>query len=183
MPTHEARNPSPDGGRPHTPWGAANRRVASTANSNYTYAGRFPAACEKAPMHRVTRSIEFSYGHRILGHQGICRHLHGHNGVVEVSVEAESVDSLGMVTDFGGLGSTVKGWVDANLDHRMVLSRQDPAAGVLADLGEPVYLMDDNPTAENMARHILEQLCALRVPAAEVRLWETPSSSATYRLG
>ena len=134
-------------------------------------------------MHRVTKTIEFSYGHRIVGHEGMCRYLHGHNGVVEVSVVAESVDALGMVIDFGELGRAVKGWIDANLDHRMVLSREDPAVKALSDLEEPLYLMDDNPTAENMARHIFERIRDLGVAVAEVRFWETPSSSAGYRLG
>ena len=134
-------------------------------------------------MHRVTKTIEFSYGHRIVGHEGMCRYLHGHNGVVEVSVVAESVDALGMVIDFGELGRAVKGWIDANLDHRMVLSREDPAVKALADLDEPLYLMDDNPTAENMARHIFGRIRDLGVAVAEVGFWETPSSSASYRLG
>ena len=47
-------------------------------------------------------------------------------------------------------------WLDANLDHRMVLHRDDPAVPVLEQLGEPMFLMDANPTAENIAKLIYE---------------------------
>ena len=50
-------------------------------------------------------------------------------------------------------------------------------------LGEPLYLLDENPTAENLARHIHDVLSRQGLALAEVRLWETPSSYATYRVG
>jgi 6-pyruvoyltetrahydropterin/6-carboxytetrahydropterin synthase len=77
----------------------------------------------------------------------------------------------------------VKGWVDENIDHRMVLWRRDPLATVLIDMGEPVYLLDENPTAENLARHIFLRVSERGLRLSEVRLWETPSSCATYRGG
>ena len=132
-------------------------------------------------MHRVTEAIEFCYGHRLLEHNGRCRYLHGHNGILEVDVEAEYLNDLGMVMDFSELRDIVKGWVDANIDHKMVLSRRDPAAPVLEELGEPVYLMDENPTAENLSKHIYEGAREQGVLVTEVRLWETPSSYSVYR--
>lgn len=133
--------------------------------------------------HRVTRRIDFCYGHRLLDYAGKCRHLHGHNGVLEVDVESETVSAVGMVVDFGVVRDLVKSWVDANLDHRMVLCESDPAVPVLKGLGEPLYLLPDNPTAENLARHIFHNAQALGLDVSEVRLWETPSSYATYREG
>lgn len=132
--------------------------------------------------HRVTKSIDFCYGHRLLGHHdGQCRYLHGHNGRLEIDVEAAALDQMGMVVDFVKVRDLVKGWIDANLDHRMILCRQDPAIPALRDLGEPLYLIDENPTAENLARLIFEQARRLGLNVAEVRLWETPTSYATYR--
>ncbi|MBI2871692.1 MAG: 6-carboxytetrahydropterin synthase [Chloroflexi bacterium] len=133
------------------------------------------------PLHRVTRAIEFCYGHRLLDYSGKCRHLHGHNGLLEVEIEAESLDGLGMVVDFGVVADLVKGWVDANLDHRMVLCRRDPVVPLLAEMGEPLYLMDENPTAENISKHVFQQAQRQGLRVSEVRLWETPSSYATYR--
>ncbi len=131
--------------------------------------------------HRVTRLIDFCYGHRLLNHDGQCRYLHGHNGRLEVDVEASVLDEMGMVVDFGRVRDIVKGWIDANLDHRMILCRQDPVVPALQGLGEPLFLIDENPTAENLARLIFEQVRRLGLGVAEVRLWETPSSYATYR--
>ena len=77
----------------------------------------------------------------------------------------------------------VKSWIDENIDHRMVLWRRDPLAAVLTGMGEAVYLLDENPTAENLARHIFLQVSKQGLRLSEVRLWETPSSCATYHEG
>ncbi len=131
--------------------------------------------------YRITRQIDFSYGHRLVGHDGPCRYLHGHNGRIEVDMESNGVNRMGMVADFGLVKDVVKGWVDTNLDHRMVLSRNDPAVPFLKELKEPLYLMDENPTAENLARLIFLQARELGLQVSEVRLWETAANCATYR--
>lgn len=133
--------------------------------------------------YRVTRKIDFCYGHRLLNHDGKCRYLHGHNGLLEVDVESTVLDNRGMVVDFGLVKDVVKGWVDTNLDHRMLLSRSDPVIPSLEQLGEPFYLMDGNPTAENIARLIFLHARELGLEVSEVRLWETPSNCAVYREG
>ncbi|MDO8749599.1 MAG: 6-carboxytetrahydropterin synthase [Dehalococcoidia bacterium] len=133
--------------------------------------------------YRVTRKIDFCYGHRLLNHDGKCRYLHGHNGLLEVDVESTVLDNMGMVVDFGLVKDVVKGWVDTNLDHRMLLSRSDPVVPSLEQLGEPFYLMDGNPTAENIARLIFLHARELGLEVSEVRLWETPSNCAVYREG
>lgn len=133
--------------------------------------------------HKVTKTVDFCYGHRLLEYDGKCKHLHGHNGLLEVDLEAGSLDSLGMVMDFTQVRDIVKDWVDENLDHKMLLRRDDPVAQILKDLGEPVYLLDGNPTAENIAMHIYHQAHNQGLEVAEIRLWESPSSYATYREG
>ena len=133
------------------------------------------------PRYKVTKAIDFCYGHRLLDHGGKCRHLHGHNGMLEVDVEAGALDERGMVMDFSEVRDLVKGWIDANLDHRMVLCRRDPVVPALTEMGEPLYLMEENPTAENIARHICQQMHGQGLAVSEVRLWETPLSCATYR--
>ena len=133
--------------------------------------------------HKVTKSIEFCYGHRLLEYDGKCKYLHGHNGLIEVDIEADSLDRLGMVMDFTSVRDIVKGWVDENLDHKLLLRRDDPVAPILEKLGEPIYLLDDNPTAENIAKHIYLQARNQGLNMAEIRLWESPSSYATYREG
>jgi 6-pyruvoyltetrahydropterin/6-carboxytetrahydropterin synthase len=133
--------------------------------------------------YRVTRQIDFCYGHRLLNHTGRCRYLHGHNGLLEVDVASTILDDMGMVVDFELVKNVVEGWVDANLDHKMLLCRSDPVVPSLEQLGEPFYLMDGNPTAENIARLIFLHARELGLSVSEVRLWETPSSCAIYRDG
>ena len=131
-------------------------------------------------MFRVTREIDFCYGHRLLNYEGKCRYLHGHNGRAVISIEGEQLDNRGMVLDFSDIKKTVSTWIDDNLDHRMILNRADPIVPILQEMGEPLYLIDDNPTAENIAKLIFEQTRLQDVPIAEVRLWETPRCFATY---
>jgi 6-pyruvoyltetrahydropterin/6-carboxytetrahydropterin synthase len=131
--------------------------------------------------YEVTKVIEFSYGHRLLNHDGKCRYLHGHNGMLEVDIAAESLDQMGMVIDFGRVNDVVKSWVDKNLDHRMLLCRADPLAQPLIDAGEPIFLMDENPTAENIARLIWQAAQEAGLEVGEVRLWETSTSRATFQ--
>ncbi len=132
-------------------------------------------------MYQVTKHIEFCYGHRLLNYDGQCRHLHGHNARVEVDLVADDLDQRGMVADFSDIKQQIKGWIDAHLDHRMLLNRDDPILPLLKERGELHYVMDANPTAENIARLIFNKARARGLPVVEVRLWETPTSFAAYR--
>lgn len=131
-------------------------------------------------MFRVTREIDFCYGHRLLNYEGKCKHLHGHNGRAVITIESAELDERGMVLDFSDIKRVVSHWIDTNLDHRMILRRDDPAREALEKLGEPLFLVDENPTAENIARLIFEYTQSQGFPIVEVRLWETPHCFATY---
>ena len=74
------------------------------------------------PMFRVTREIDFCYGHRLLDYDGKCKYLHGHNGRAVITIESATLDQRGMVRDFSDVKAVVQGWIDENLDHRMILS-------------------------------------------------------------
>lgn len=131
-------------------------------------------------MYLVTKRIEFCYGHRLLDYDGVCKHPHGHNAVVEVDVRTDALDNRNMVVDFGDIKRIVKGWIDRELDHKMILRRDDPLVKPLSDLGEPMFLVDDNPTVECIAKLIFDQAKAAGINVAAVRVWETPTSIATY---
>jgi 6-pyruvoyltetrahydropterin/6-carboxytetrahydropterin synthase len=131
-------------------------------------------------MYRVTRQIDFCYGHRLLRYEGKCRHLHGHNGRAEITLEAAHLDQRGMLVDFGDIKQKVQRWIDENLDHNMLLCRDDPLVPVLQDQGERLFLMDENPTAENIARLIFDHARDAGLPVVNVQLWETPSCHASY---
>jgi 6-pyruvoyltetrahydropterin/6-carboxytetrahydropterin synthase len=131
-------------------------------------------------MYLVTRELRFCYGHRLLDYAGKCRHLHGHNGRAVISLAAPQLDRLGMVMDFSQIKRVVSSWIDDQLDHKMLLHKNDPILPILRERGEPVFVMDDNPTAENIARLIYDYTAAQGFQVVEVQLWETDDSYASY---
>jgi 6-pyruvoyltetrahydropterin/6-carboxytetrahydropterin synthase len=131
-------------------------------------------------MYRVTREIQFCYGHRLLEYDGKCRYLHGHNGRAVITLAAPELDRLGMVVDFSRLKRVVGHWIDETIDHKMLLHKDDPMLPFFRQQGERVYVMDVNPTAENIARLIYEYTAAQGFPVAKVQLWETANCCATY---
>jgi 6-pyruvoyltetrahydropterin/6-carboxytetrahydropterin synthase len=134
-------------------------------------------------MFRVTREFHFCYGHRLLDYAGKCRHLHGHNGKAVVTLEGPALDRLGMLMDFSEMKRVVQTWIDQTIDHKMLLNRDDPVLAYLRERGEPVVVLDVNPTAENIAKLIFDYTRAQGFPVIEVRLWETESCCATYTGG
>ncbi len=131
-------------------------------------------------MFRVSCQIDFCYGHRLLNYSGKCRYLHGHNGRAVISIVSDKLDSRGMVLDFTDIKREVSSWIDEHLDHRMVLCEEDPVVPLLREMGEPMFLLPHNPTAENIAKLISDAATARGFPIESVKLWETPRCYATY---
>jgi 6-pyruvoyltetrahydropterin/6-carboxytetrahydropterin synthase len=131
-------------------------------------------------MYSVTKKIDFCYGHRLLDYDGVCKHPHGHNAVAEVEIRTEQLDKRNMVTDFTDIKNIVKGWIDRELDHKMILRHDDPLVKLLQSLGEPMYVLDSNPTVERIARLIFDVSREHGLPVSRVTVWETPTSWATF---
>lgn len=136
-------------------------------------------------MMRCTKAIEFDAGHRLINYVGPCARLHGHRYKVAVTLEAEQLDSQGMITDFGLLKERVGTWIKTHWDHCLLLNRRDPiVADAIRWNGEQaVYLMDGNPTAEIMAREILLRASEAfadtpGLQVSRVVVWETPDCCA-----
>jgi 6-pyruvoyltetrahydropterin/6-carboxytetrahydropterin synthase len=85
------------------------------------------------------------------------------------------------VADFDVIQRRVRAYVDEQLDHQLLLHRDDPLAASLRSLGEPFRALEVPPTAENLARILFEQAERAGLPVAEVRLEEQPGSVATFR--
>ena len=66
-------------------------------------------------MYRVVKKLHFSYGHRLLGYQGKCAHPHGHNAEVELELEGNSLDAVGMLIDFGEISRRLMTFIDSSL--------------------------------------------------------------------
>jgi 6-pyruvoyltetrahydropterin/6-carboxytetrahydropterin synthase len=138
-------------------------------------------ACLKA-----IRYHDISCGHRIYGHEGKCSNLHGHNYRIHFHCEAKNLDEIGRVIDFGVIKLCLCGWIEDNWDHKLLLWGNDPLAMPLAELSpESVSLTSFNPTAENMAKFLCEELGPLQLCGTNVRLTavvveETRKCSASY---
>src|SRR6185503_9672085 len=89
---------------------------------------------EDVPLYSVSKDIHFCYGHRLLDYDGKCAHPHGHNGKIVISLESKSLDARGMVFDFGDVKEIVQKWVDTELDHKMILRKDDALVKILKDL-------------------------------------------------
>lgn len=136
-------------------------------------------------MITCTRRIQFCSGHRVYGHEGKCRNLHGHNYVAFITAEAADLDSVGRVIDFSVLKEKVGVWIDAKWDHGTILwSGDDQALAAVSGI-EPckLFVLPSNPTAENMAWYLLNVVCPVElgetgVRVTSVRLWETENCYA-----
>jgi len=114
----------------------------------------------------------FSSAHQLRGYKGKCENLHGHNYKIEIYARGAELDNIGLLVDFGEL-KTAADDVVQYLDHRNI--------NELAPFDEEL-----NPSAENLARYILERVSAQvsddRVRVYKVRCFETPTSVATYQV-
>ncbi len=128
----------------------------------------------------IKKQIHFCYGHRLLDYQGACKNLHGHNAIAEFEVESPELNSLGMVQDFTEVKKIMGSWIEKNLDHKMILHTNDPYVLILKNQNEPLYLLKENPTAENIAQLLFYIAQKKGLKISRVTLWETPASSASY---
>jgi len=127
---------------------------------------------EGSNMYEVMIEEEFSAAHALRGYRGKCENLHGHNWKVEVHVRGERLDDIGMLVDFTLLKTATRRVMNY-LDHQN-LNELKP------------FDNEMNPSSEHLAGFILhkvaEEINNDRVKVYKVRVWETPSSLATYEV-
>lgn len=142
----------------------------------------------------ITRRFEWDAGHRVLGHEGKCKNLHGHRYVAEITVQAPSLDDLGRVVDFGVLKEVIGGWIDEYWDHNMLMNPADPFVPILIDNLKKtggrapfIFAPNTNPTAETIAEFLFghsQMLLDMRgwkhLKLVKVKVFETPNCSAEY---
>jgi 6-pyruvoyltetrahydropterin/6-carboxytetrahydropterin synthase len=114
----------------------------------------------------------FSSAHQLRGYKGKCENLHGHNYRVEIFARGRELDNIGLLVDFGELKDAADEVV-RYLDHRNINEL-------------PPFDRELNPSAENLARYILERVASRiqhkHVQVYKVRCYETPTSVATYQV-
>ena len=111
----------------------------------------------------IDKTFEFCYGHRVHTQtlngeyaadlKCACRHLHGHEGKMQVFLTAPKLDNTGMVTDFRHL-EWLKKWINEYIDHQFIIDRNDPLYDkIIGDRGlVPVYV----PGTDFVAGHHLD---------------------------
>ncbi|HWB85224.1 MAG TPA: 6-carboxytetrahydropterin synthase QueD [Bryobacteraceae bacterium] len=124
-------------------------------------------------MFEVTIEETFAAGHALRNYHGKCENVHGHNYRCQVTIHGPELDSIGLLVDFVELKKVVHAVLD-RLDHQWL--NEFPPFDVL------------NPSAENMARYIYDEInqglgTRPGVSLGSVRLWETDTAFATYRPG
>ncbi|MDQ1560398.1 MAG: 6-pyruvoyltetrahydropterin/6-carboxytetrahydropterin synthase [Pyrinomonadaceae bacterium] len=123
-------------------------------------------------MFEVMIERNFSSAHQLRGYKGKCENLHGHNYKIEIFARGRELDHIGLLVDFGDL-KTAADEIVQYLDHRNINEL-------------PPFDAELNPSAENLARYILERVAARvgdeRVQVYKVRCYETPTSVATYQI-
>ena len=112
---------------------------------------------------KLSKRFRFEAAHRLPRYQGPCYHLHGHSYELHVSLEMPVDAETGMTLDFFKLEGAVKARILDRLDHKNINDTME------------------NPTAENIAIWIWNQLKELFPQLVEIKLFETPDSSVTYR--
>lgn len=143
---------------------------------------------------QVVKEVSFSAAHRLFGYKGACKNIHGHTYKVQICLQRGlrmkeqrtsegRVDSLGMVVDFKEIKQRVESWINENLDHRIILHELDRAMiSALANLDVDMFVMNCNPTAENLAVLIKKRaegwFFETNVFVIWVRVWETPTAYA-----
>ena len=137
----------------------------------------------------IMRRIVFCAGHRLHRHGGKCEFFHGHNYTAEFYVTGSETDQVGRVIDFAVLKTRFKGWIDEHWDHAFVLWEKDRNALEAVRHCDPhrIYELPYNPTAENMARYLLEEVCpkilqGTGAVAFKIVLWESEESFAEVSL-
>jgi 6-pyruvoyltetrahydropterin/6-carboxytetrahydropterin synthase len=124
-------------------------------------------------MFEVTVEQTFAAGHALREYKGKCENVHGHNYRVQVTVEGERLNRIGLLVDFVEVKRIVRDII-SRLDHQFI-----------NDL-EPFTTV--NPSAENLAKYFYDEIYRL-FPAdaetnarlAQVKIWETDTSIAVYR--
>lgn len=140
-------------------------------------------------MNTAIRKIHWCMGHRVLGHEGKCANLHGHNYDAEIYATAIDLDKVGRVVDFSVLKSCSDPWIQEEWDHSFMVNAKDQVlVNELPSLMEnkKLVVVPFNPTAENIAQEILTRtnaeltLNGFNVKVFKVVVHETKNCSAVF---
>ena len=138
-------------------------------------------------MFKITKEFKFEYAHALkLDYDSPCANVHGHSAVVKVTLYSTKLNKSGMVIDFKDL-KFIQEYLDSNFDHRLILQKNNTKSEVVTkNLSVTITFINDNPTAENLAKLIgtytsnnILRICE-DIYCIDVEFFETAKNSATY---
>jgi 6-pyruvoyltetrahydropterin/6-carboxytetrahydropterin synthase len=124
----------------------------------------------------VTIRHEVSIGHRLQNYDGLCRNLHGHNYLFEVTISGNP-DAVGLVIDFSILKDNLRDFLK-QFDHAMVLENTDPWKLTFQDQRQKMVVLSVAPSAENFASLVYNHFVDIGGSVASVRVQETSNAWA-----
>jgi 6-pyruvoyltetrahydropterin/6-carboxytetrahydropterin synthase len=129
---------------------------------------------------KVVKQIRWSMGHRLVKeYPHKCKNAHGHEYLAEIEITGEYLDDFDCVIDFGIIKEEIKSWIDKYLDHGFLCCEQDrEMIDFLISTGQKHYVIEDNPTAEVIARLLFKISNELVGSVTKITVWETPDSYA-----
>ncbi len=111
-----------------------------------------------------------SAAHSLRGYPGDCKNVHGHNWKIEVILQSDRLNQIGMAIDFRSVKEETEKFLQI-MDHTY-LNEREPFDNL-------------NPTAENLAfwiyKGLSERLNNDQVRVVEVCVWENENYAASYK--
>lgn len=134
----------------------------------------------------VSKKFRFESAHRLTkGYKGKCNNLHGHSWNGEIELRCEVLDANDLSVDFSEIKNRVVKKIEDMFDHKVLLYREDPLYSKISEETD-VFLMDENPTSEALARFIYYfaegQLKGLNCSVNRVVVDETCTSSCVFKV-
>lgn len=118
-------------------------------------------------MYEIAIKSDFASAHFLRGYDGPCKDLHGHTWQVEVAIDSDKLNAVGLVVDFRELKMKLRGFLQ-HIDH--------------VNLNEILYFRNVNPSTENLAKYIYDEFGKAINPLTikRVTVWESDVTSVTY---
>lgn len=118
-------------------------------------------------MYELSMNGHIAAAHFLRGYDGPCKDLHGHTWKIEVTIQSDKLNKIGLVADFKDVKRKLNDFL-VHLDH--------------VCLNDLPYFQKVNPSTENLAQYIYREFAKQCRPfkLIKVRVWESENSSITY---
>ena len=136
-------------------------------------------------MMKVAKEFHWEMGHRLPGHFGLCKNIHGHSYKMIVELEGE-LDEQGMIIDFYDVEKIINPLVE-KLDHAFMVKDDDKLTlEFLEKMNSKKVVVDFNSTVENICKYISGEITSAKLPdninGVVLRVYETPDSYAAVEV-